>query len=555
MTEPSILPPGDPATQLNQDRRRRDLARLRSSSPWDVLVVGGGITGVGVALDAAARGLEVALVEKHDFAFGTSRWSSKLVHGGLRYLAKGDVGVAWESAVERATIGNRIAPHLLHKMPQVVPVYDGDTTTAMLVRASFLAADMLRMAARTKRGTLDSGEFVGTEAALRLAPTLKREGLRGAVVSNELQLEDDARLVTALARTAAGYGARILIGVEALELGPHSRLRVTDTGEVIDVTATHVINATGVWAGSLDPTITLQPSRGTHLVVPSAALGWATGSLTVQVPDHFGRFVFTLPQPDGLTYIGLTDEPVEGPVPDVPEAPDGDIQWILGVINTVLDTPLTSSDVVGTFAGLRPLLAPPGTGASEPSTGDGGAADQGEAEQRTHTADLSRRHAIVRHDNVISVTGGKLTAYRRMAQDVVDLITTRPCRTTDIAAVGAGSVPPDDQIPARLVRRYGSEAALVWSFGDEDPALREPVAAGLPVLGVEMAFAVVWEGASRVEDLLERRTRLSMSPEQAEAARPAATRILRDFAPVHVGTLGPRRESVGQTLGLPVTTG
>ena len=535
MYAPSPIPPGDPATRLDTDRRSRSLDRLRSSAPLDLLVVGGGITGVGVALDAASRGLDVALVERHDLAFGTSRWSSKLVHGGLRYLVKGDLGIAWESAVERATIADRIAPHLIRQMAQVVPIYEGETGQGILARISFLAADILRVVARTRRGTLDHAEFVGSQEAVAMVPALRTDRLRGAVVGHDLQLEDDARLVVALARTAAAFGAHILTGLEALELGPTSRLRDTETDDVVTVRARHVVNATGVWAGMLDESIRLQPSLGTHVVVRSERLGDSQASLTVPVPGHFGRFVFTLPQPDGLTYIGLTDTATGNCIPDVPEPPEEDIEWILDVVSQSLDTPLDRSDVVGSFAGLRPLIAPEGW--SDPATAGpdlGGLSETTEDESPAagggQSADLSRRHALVRNDNVITVTGGKLTSYRRMAQDVVDTITDRPCRTAVISAVGAGPASEVADLPQRLVRRYGSEAALVWSLGDAHPWLRDPVAPGSPVLGVELAFGVVWEGARSVGDLLDRRTRIGLVPADRSAAEPTAERVLRTFA-------------------------
>ncbi len=508
--DPVPLRPGDATTRLDADRRQRDLAALRRpGAQVDVLVVGGGITGVGVALDAASRGLRVALVERHDLAHGTSRWSSKLIHGGLRYLAKGDVGIAWECASERAVISSAIAPHLLRPMTQLLPLREGEDLARLGARVGSLAADALRVAARTERGLLSRSAPMDLATLSELAPALDTTGLRGALAFADLQMEDDARFVLAVARTAAAYGARILtrVAVERVEPG---RALLTDgeDGAQWWLDAVHVVNATGVWAGALDPTVKLAPSRGTHLVLRSRSLDDMAVSLSVPVPGKFGRFVFTLPQPDGLTYVGLTDEPVDGPIEDVPTAPDADVEWILGVLNTALRRPLTVDDVVGRYAGLRPLMAGP----------DG-----------TASADLSRRHAIIRHDGLITVTGGKFTAYRRMAQDVVDVITPRPCRTMSLPLVGAGPRPEVPGIPDRLWRRYGAEAPLVWSLGAVDPSLREPLAPSVPVLGVEVAFGLAWEGASSVEDVLQRRTRLGLVPVDEAAAAPAAARIVQEW--------------------------
>lgn len=501
------LRPGDPTTRLSADRRARDLRSLRAGAPVDVLVVGGGITGCGVALDAASRGLRVALVERADLAYGTSRWSSKLIHGGLRYLAKGDVAIAWESAVERAVIGGRLAPHLVHPLTQVLPLPEGDTKLRFGARAGLLGADALRVAARTAPGLLTRSTPVDLAQLQELAPALDTDGLRGGLAVTDLQLEDDARFVVAVARTAAAYGARILTRVSVTSIdGDRAHLVDGLTGEDFWLSAPAIVNATGVWAGTLDDRVVLAPSRGSHLVVRSSALADTPVSMSIPVPGHFGRFVFTLPQPDGLTYVGLTDEPVDGPIPDVPQAPDTDVQWMLDVLNASLRRPLTMSDVVGRFAGLRPLLA-----------GADGAS----------TSDLSRRHAIVRHGPLLTVTGGKFTAYRRMAADVVDLLTPRACRTPDIALVGAGPRGEAGEVPTRLWRRFGTEAPLVWSYGTADPVLREPLVPGCPVLGVEVAFALDYEAAHGSADIMERRTRLDLVPQDAAAARPAVERIVQ----------------------------
>ena len=326
------LAPGDPSSLLTRDRRARWRASLEQGMGLDVLVVGGGITGVGVALDAASRGLRVALVERDDLAAGTSRWSSKLVHGGLRYLASGQVGVAWESARERAILAGVVAPHLIHPLPQVVPFSDApDEPDHRLVRSGLTAADVLRAAARTPRGMLPRARSLDADQAIALVPSLAAEKVRGAMVLWDCQLEDDARLVVAVARTAAAYGAAILTRTEVLSIGPgEAVLRDGLDGTTYSVRATHVVNATGAWAHELDDDVRLVPSRGSHVIVRSQRLGNPSAALTVPVPGTTGRFVFALPQSDGLTFIGLTDVPMEGPVPRVCTPTQEEIDWILG---------------------------------------------------------------------------------------------------------------------------------------------------------------------------------------------------------------------------------
>ena len=231
---------------LNAARRTRDLHELADGAPVDLLVVGLGVTGAGVALDAAARGLRVVAVDAHDLAFGTSRWSSKLVHGGLRYLAKGQVGVAHESAVERGILMTRTAPHLTHAMPMVIPLTDAvGRPQATLAMQGLRAGDALRRMARTPRSLLPGPRRLSVEETIARVPGVSREGLRGGLLSYDGQLEDDARLVTALARTAASYDARILTKVRATDLtGDSATLRDALTGQTLSVTARAVVNAT-----------------------------------------------------------------------------------------------------------------------------------------------------------------------------------------------------------------------------------------------------------------------------------------------------------------------
>jgi glycerol-3-phosphate dehydrogenase len=473
-------------TSLNIARRARELAELADGHTVDVLVVGGGVTGVGVALDAAARGLSVALVEAQDLAFGTSRFSSKLVHGGLRYLASGDVGLAYESAVERGVLMSRVAPHLIRTLPQLVPLTDRTPArNAMVTRAGLLAGDLLRRAARTSGRLLPPPRRVSATEALALAPGLRREGLRGGLLSFDGQLIDDARLVVALARTAAGFGARILTRVRAEELAGHgARVRDGLSGEVFGLLARSVVNATGVWAGELVDSVRLRPSRGSHLVLDAARLGLTGTALTVPIPGSLNRFVLLLPQANGRCYLGLTDEPLDGPIPDVPTVPESDVDFLLEMASSALARPLTRDDVIGRFAGLRPLVA----------AGGG------------KTADLSRRHAVVTGPNgVVTVVGGKLTTYRRMAQDAVDAL-----------GLATGASPTRD---IRLVQD---------SIVDGEPLLP-----GGTVTRADVLRAVREEGALTVEDVLDRRTRLGLVDADRAAALPEVmtlvTKCLAEF--------------------------
>ncbi|GEM36564.1 glycerol-3-phosphate dehydrogenase/oxidase [Nocardia ninae] len=504
---------GDSA--LNAERRARELRQLGDGGEIDVLVIGGGVTGAGAALDAVARGLRTVLVERHDLAFGTSRWSSKLVHGGLRYLASGQVGIAHESAVERGILIRTTAPHLVRPLPQLVPLLPGiGAAQSALVRVGFLAGDALRRGAGTPGAILPRSRRVAAAEALRLAPTVRRDGLRGGLQSWDGQLVDDARLVVALARTAAAHGATVLTRVEALDVnGNSARLRDTLTGETLSVRARAVVNATGVWADEVDPSIELRPSRGTHLVFDAASFGGLTASLTVPVPGSTSRFVFAFPAAHGRVYLGLTDEDAPGPVPDEPKPTESEIDFLLDTINTALREPLTRADIRGTYAGLRPLL----------KTAD------------DSTADISRKHAVLHSPTgVITIVGGKLTTYRQMAEDVIDAAVTRagltagPCRTKRLPLVGAVSGAARDRVdaPPVLIDRYGSEAATVLAATQHNPALAQPVAPGIDVTAAEFHFAVTHEGALDADDLLDRRTRIGLIAEDRTAATPAAMAAL-----------------------------
>jgi glycerol-3-phosphate dehydrogenase len=489
------------STALNETRRAAELAALADGEPLDVIVIGGGITGTGIALDAATRGLSVALVEKHDLAFGTSRWSSKLVHGGLRYLATGNVGIARRSAVERGILMTRNAPHLVKAMPQLVPLLpEMNTASRALVRFGFAAGDGLRKLAGTPSSTLPRSRRIDSARAIEMAPAVRRNGLSGGLLAYDGQLIDDARLVAAVARTAAQHGARILTRVGASNAtGTSVTLTDQRSGESFDVSARAVINATGVWAGEVDTSIRLRPSRGTHLVFDAMAFGNPVAALTIPIPGEINRFVFAMPEQLGRVYLGLTDEDAPGPIPDVPQPTSEEVTFLLDTVNTALDVALGPADVIGEYAGLRPLI----------DTGEG------------RTADVSREHAVVESPSgVISVIGGKLTEYRYMAEDVLDRavtmrgLTTTPCRTRNLPLVGAPSNPvatlrSTADMPGSLVARYGAEAPNVIAAAScERPT--EPVAEDIDVIRAEFEYAVTHEGAMTVDDILDRRTRIGL---------------------------------------------
>ena len=497
---------------LNAARRARELAALESAGAVDVLVVGGGVTGAGIALDAASRGLSTALVEKHDLAYGTSRWSSKLVHGGLRYLASGSVGIAYESAVERGILLGRTAPHLVRPFPQLIPLLPQvSARRARLVRAGQLAGDALRLAAGTSGQLLPRSRHITQAETRRYAPTVRPDGLRGGLLGWDGQLYDDARLVVAIARTAASHGASVLTRCAASQVtGGGAVLTDQLTGRAFDVRARVVINATGVWAGQIAPDLAMRPSRGSHLVFSQQLFGGLSATLTVPAPGERSRFIMALPAPGERVYVGLTDEDAPGDIPDVPAATDAEIDFLIGTLNTALRVPVTRADLLGSFAGLRPLLD---TGGSK-------------------TSDISRKHAVITGpDGLVTVIGGKLTTYRRMAQDALDAaldgagIAAAPCQTRRLPLVGAAGFRAV-RAPERLIRRYGGEAPLVIAEAGGDPELLAPLADGIDLTRADLRFAVRHEGALDAEDLLERRTRIGLVTADRERVMPAVKEAL-----------------------------
>ena len=512
-------------TALNAARRSAELSGLGDGPGADVVVIGGGITGTGIALDAASRGLSVVLVDRHDLAFGTSRWSSKLAHGGLRYLASGNIGIARRSSAERGVLMTRTAPHLVRAMPQLVPLLPAmKRSHRALVSFGFRAGDVLRALAGTPASVLPRPRRISAAAAVAMAPTVCRDGLDGALLAYDGQLIDDARLVIAVARTAAQHGARILPRVSASN-ATGSSVRLTDemSGESLDLTARVVINATGVWAAEVDPSIRLRPSRGTHLVLDATTFGNPTAALTIPIPGETNRFIFALPAQLGRIYLGLTDEEAPGPIPDVPEPTAEEVRFLLDTVNTALATPLTTADVTGAYAGLRPLI----------DAGEDRRAGAQRPGKEARTSDLSRDHAVLESDSgMFSVVGGKLTEYRLMAQDVLDRaiaargLAAGPCRTANLPLVGASGVAAGQaDLPNSLIARYGTEApAVIAAARCANPL--QPVAEGIDVTRAEFEFAITHEGALDAGDILDRRTRIGLVDADRKRALPAAQEML-----------------------------
>jgi glycerol-3-phosphate dehydrogenase len=497
-----------PVTGLVAFDRAAMLRRLADET-FDVVVVGGGITGVGVALDAASRGLRTALVEKGDFASGTSSKSSKLVHGGLRYLQQGEVRLVYEALAERQRLRHN-APHLVRVLPFLIPILTRDgVVNAKIARALGTAMwgyDLtggLRIGKRHKR--------ISPSEALGYLPTMPAERLSSAYLYYDARA-DDARLCLTVARTAAALGAAVanhttVTGLRKAADGSVAGVVVDADGASFDVSAPVVVNATGVWSDdvrALDEGIhpgSIRPAKGIHLTLP-----WdkVRNEIAVVIPvPKDRRSLFVVPWGD-RTYVGTTDTDYDGPLDD-PQCTPEDVAYVLRALNHSITTGVTEADIVGTWAGLRPLVKQTGG----------------------RTADLSRRHRVTTSSSrVVSVTGGKLTTYRRMAADTVDevmgLLDRRGrSRTRRLRLVGAdGYVEPADDAgaAAHLVGRYGSEAALVEALLDTDPSLRRALVPGLPYLAAEAVHAARHEMAITLDDVLSRRTRARLLARDASVA-------------------------------------
>jgi glycerol-3-phosphate dehydrogenase len=508
--------------------RAASLRRL-GDEHFDVLVVGGGITGAGVALDAATRGLRTALVERDDFASGTSSKSSKLVHGGLRYLQQREVRLVYEALYERQRALEN-APHLVRILPFLVPLMTRggviDRRLARLLGSALWAYDLsggLRIGKRHHR--------IDVDTAIAHMPSLARDRVAGAYVYYDAQA-DDARLTLAIARTAAAEGAAIAnyTPVRALlkdgdrVVGARVATTPDDGGDELEVRARVVVNAAGVWADdvrALDEgrhPASIRPAKGIHISLPWEKVRNDIAAI-IPVPGD-KRMVFVVPWGD-TTYVGTTDTDYDGPLDDPPCTPD-DVDYLLAALNGITEEKLTADDVVGTWAGLRPLLR---TGRSE------------------RTSDLSRRHSVrVSSGGLVTVTGGKLTTYRRMAADAVDAAAqqlggrTAQSRTKHLKLFGGeGIAPPEAALEPstheHLTGRYGTEAEVVRALTADVPELAEPLVPGLPYLRAEATYAVRYEMARTLDDVLSRRTRarLLARDASADAAASVAELIASDL--------------------------
>lgn len=512
--------------------RTRALERLGETT-FDVLVIGGGITGAGVALDAASRGLRTALVERDDFASGTSSKSSKLIHGGLRYLQNGDIRLVYEALRERQRLRHN-APHLVHLLPFLIPLFSRDgLINPKVSRALGTAMWMYDLTGGARIGKLH--KRLDRDEARAHMPTLPKERLAGGYLYFDAGA-DDARLTLSLARSAAlDHGATVVNHAEVVAL-PRAGdqllgATIAADGERIDVRARSVVNAAGVWSDEVrtldegaDPA-SIRPAKGIHITVPWQKV---RNDIAVVVPvPKDRRSVFVVPwlPTDGggfeLTYIGTTDTDYYGPL-DNPQCTRDDVAYLLKAINSSLGDPISEADVLGTWAGLRPLVR-------ESSSG--------------RTADLSRRHRVSRSDHgLITVTGGKLTTYREMAEDTVRLVvehldglprSARKCRTAKLRVRGAE--PVDDAatgLTRHLAGRYGSEARVLHALIEAHPSLGDPLVPGLPYVRAEAVFAVRHEMATTVDDVLARRTRARLQ------ARDASALAARDVAALIAGELG-----------------
>jgi glycerol-3-phosphate dehydrogenase len=508
---------------------RPDAIAALGSEPFDVLVIGGGITGAGVALDAATRGYSVALVERGDYAIGTSSRSSKLVHGGLRYLQNFDLGLVREALLERQ-INVALAPHLVRPLPLIVPAFDGARPDRLvglgLNMYDVMAVDRLSPLAR-RRAREDTDwsparhRVIGGDEALELLPALSGRPPSGGYLFYDCQT-DDARLVLTVLAEAERFGAVSVNGVEAVELieegGRAVGARVRDAGgEELDVRAANVVNATGVWADRLRPhelhdeaeVPVIRPSRGTHLVIAGDALPVVAGAI---VPAGGGRTIFVLPWL-GQTLVGTTDNDYEGDLEHIRPAAE-DVSYLLDAVNAFFATSLEPGDVAGAYAGVRPLI----------STGD-----------PKKSVDISRKAELYETSSgMVTITGGKLTTWRRMAKMTVDRIVERegrdaPCRTHQVP-LGMAVEPADlPQLPGvagdayeQLAGRYGYAAHEVLRIAAERPELAEPVVPGRPDLLAEAAYAARREQARTVGDVLLRRTRLGLTAARELCAPGAA---------------------------------
>jgi glycerol-3-phosphate dehydrogenase len=534
------------AGRLSPQRRAGDLARLRDQR-FDVLVIGGGVTGAGAALDAASRGLSVALLEARDLASGTSSRSSKLIHGGLRYLEQLEFGLVREALRERGLLAGRLAPHLVRPVPILVPLTASPGALAPLERvwrrgyygAGVALYDAFAgLTGESVRG-MPAHRHLSRTAARRLFPSLREDVLTGAIRYYDGQV-DDARYVATLARTAASLGATVLPSVRVTGLLRDARevtgvrARDEESGTEFEVYARTVVAATGVWSDDIsalladgEPRLRVRASKGVHLVLPRSAINGDAG-LILRTPSSV---LFVLPW-GGHWIIGTTDTDWNLDRAH-PAASARDIGYLLDQVNQWLERPVSTSDIEGVYAGLRPLLAGEARPGRSPHSMD------------EHTSKLSREHAVVEPMlGLMLVAGGKYTTYRVMAADVIDRVARRlgpdvPSSHTDqLPLLGADGYRPLWSMRADVARRHGLPAGvlehLLERYGSlslelltliaDDPALGRPVEGAPEYLAAEIAYAASHEGALHLEDALTRRTRISIETAHrgADSARHAA---------------------------------
>ena len=503
-----------PDGRLDRAARRQAL-EAASAGELDLLVIGGGITGAGTALDAATRGLRVALVEARDLAAGTSSASSKLIHGGLRYLEMGDIGLVREALRERELLLTRTAPHLVAPVPFLWPLQGRGWERAYL-GAGLALYDTIGGARSVPRH-----RHLSRRGALAAAPALRPDALVGAVQFHDAA-EDDARMVAVVARTAAAHGAHIATRVRVTGFRRAGEVEAVDdeTGDTLVLRARHVACAAGVWTDRLRELAggrssrRIVPSKGIHVFVPGDRIPMATGVLARTEKS----VLFIIPWQGGWL-IGDTDTPWAMSA-DQPVATGADVDYLLAKTNALLAEPLRRDDVHGVTAGLRPLVAEAG---------------------RSDTTRISRRHVVESPaPGLTTIAGGKYTTYRVMAADLVDAVagalgTQAPSVTREVPLAGANVAQVDRAalggragIPAaaidRLVRRYGDRVGELVALIEARPALAQPLEGGGGHLRAEVVHACTHEGAVRLEDVLERRTRLALTARDRglEAAAPAA---------------------------------
>jgi len=506
---------------------------------FEVVVIGGGITGAGVALDAASRGYSVALLERGDYAVGTSSRSSKMVHGGLRYLQNLDLGLVREALVERQLMV-QLAPHLVYPTPFLVPSFAEERRDRKfglgLNMYDVMATTRVGRGRREMRSSKDEDEgfywspdrhrTIDRDEVLELVPSLEPRDPSDAYLFYDCQT-DDVRLVLTILGEAERFGAVMLNGAEVTEIlardGRAAGVAAVEaeSGERFEVEAGNVVNATGVWADRVGPEVAeeedvprISPSRGTHVLLDRDDL--STGSAACIIPAGEGRHIFALPW-YGRTLIGTTDNDYEGDI-DHPHPGEAEVEYLLNAVNAFFGVSLGASDLVGAFAGVRPLI----------SSGD-----------PKKSVDISRRAELYETSSgMVTITGGKLTTWRRMAKQTVDRLVERegreaPSHTAEIP-LGMEARPEDLEAPegvgeealAQLAFRYGHAARNVLRLAREDPKLAQPIVPGRPDLLAEAAIAARLEQARCVADVLLRRTRLGLlaAPRLrgADAARPVA---------------------------------